>query len=161
MAVVVSFFRTTIYLALVMLVFNLGISFVGGLETPPDAEGNTTPIFPVDPEYFRDDMNESEALSNFSTLSFAIEDEIYDVTGLFTAVTSGALLLSLAISVLTRSVVPIGIAVYGAIFWGLFLRASAIFSFGGWIPIELIGLFMVVGAFVFVASIIGMLTGSG
>ena len=62
---------------------------------------------------------------------------------------------------LTQSVVPVGISIFGSVFWASFIHSHSILSVGGFIPGELLLIFTVCTVLIFVAAIIGMLTGSG
>jgi hypothetical protein len=70
-------------------------------------------------------------------------------------------LLGVGAGVAMRSVVPVGIGLFGGIFWSSFISVHGILSIGGYIPIELLTVFTVATTFIFIAAIIGMLTGGG
>ena len=69
--------------------------------------------------------------------------------------------VTLIIVIWTRNLVPLGIYLYGVVYWSGWGYAQVFFSAGGYLPIEFIYLFTIGVGFIFVASIIGMLSGSG
>ena len=70
-------------------------------------------------------------------------------------------IITIITCIVTRSVVPLGIYIFGQIFWTSFIRTQAILSVGGYIPGEFVALFTIGAAFIFMAALVGMLTGSG
>jgi len=61
----------------------------------------------------------------------------------------------------TKSIVPVGISIFGSVFWASFINTHSILSTGGFIPVELLLIFTVCTMLIFIAAVIGMLTGSG
>lgn len=151
-----TFFRIAVYLSFAMIIFNLAIAFVGGLDNPNTGE----PIFPVGGTPGRGMTNESESIEEYTDMG-AIGLEDPTVGGMFTLIASGVLVATIFICILIRSITPLGIAIFGSVFWGAFYQAQAVISYGGYIPSDFITIFVVGGAFLFIAAIIGMLTGSG
>jgi len=114
-----SFLRIAIYLSIAMIVFNLIIGFVGGLDA-----------FPIETIPGTGTIEEGNALSTFTGLSGGMEN----VWLLVTTITGiGAILLAIA----TRSVL----------------------SVGGFIPGDFLSIFFVCMLFLFLAAIVGILTG--
>lgn len=128
-----SFYRTAVYLSIGLIIFSAGITFISGLDVFPTGMEETSVITGLD-----------------ANLDWAWG----------TIVTFGTL-FSLLICILLRSAVPLGINIFGVIFWTSWVHASAILSFGGFIPGEFILLFTIGVGFIFAAAVIGMLTGSG
>ena len=73
----------------------------------------------------------------------------------------GGVIIGGAIGAITHSIVPVGISVFGTVFWASFIRTHGILSYGGYIPAEFLAIFYIGAIFIFVAAIVGMLTGSG
>ena len=139
-----SFFRITIYFSIALVVFSLSINFIDGLAA-----------FPIETEMGPQINNTDDALAALTKL----DDP--NMNSIFLLVTTGAGIVAVALAALTRSVVPIGIYVYGAVFWTSWIRAQSILSFGGYMPGDFLLIFTVGVMFIFIASIIGLLTGGG
>jgi len=73
----------------------------------------------------------------------------------------GGVALGVVAGALMHSVVPIGISIFGSVFWASFINVHGILSIGGYIPSDILTIFTVCVVFIFIAAIIGMLTGSG
>lgn len=128
-----SFYSTAVYLSIGLIIFSAGITFISGLDVFPTGMEETSVITGLD-----------------ANLDFA-----------WGTIVGFGTVFSLLICILLRSAVPLGINIFGIIFWTSWVHASAILSFGGFIPVEFILLFTIAVGFVFTAAIIGMLTGSG
>lgn len=130
-----SFFRTTVYLCLALILFNLSVSFIASLD-----------VFPIE-------------------FASGAEEELGDpdVDMMFTYVFSFSLGagITIIICILMRSVVPLGLYIFSVVYWASWISAQSILSTGGYIPVEFIVLGTAGVAFLFVATIIGILTGSG
>lgn len=139
-----TFFQIAVSLCLLMLFFSLTANFVASMDIFP----NTTGIG-IDVE------GNSDALSQLTGLSSPT------MNALFVGVTGLAFLGAVALSTVTHSVKPIGIHLFGAVFWTSWVRMTSILGYGGYVPDELLVVFTVGVVFVFIAAIIGMLTGGG
>ena len=128
-----SFYSTAIYLSIGLIIFSVGITFIVGLAVFPTAIEETSVITGLDS----------------------------DLDWVWSTIVGFGTVFSLLMCILLRSVVPLGINIFGVIFWTSWVHAGAILSFGGFIPVEFILLFTIGVGFVFVAAVIGMLTGSG
>lgn len=128
-----SFFRTTIYLSLGLILFSLGVSFVGELDVFPTTFQGAGTITGISP----------------------------DMDWVWGSFVSFGTLLTLGLCYITRSVNPLGVYIYGVVFWSAWIHASALLSSGGFIPLSFIAMGTIGVAFLFTASIIGMFTGSG
>jgi len=140
-----TFFRICVMICLLMLVFSLVANFVAGFDIFPDvgdvgpANINTT----------------SDALGTLTGLSDP------NMNALFIGVTGLTFIGAVVLASLTKTITPIGLHIFGLVFWTSWLRMTSIFSYGGYIPQDFILVFTVGVIFVFIAAIIGMLTGSG
>ena len=139
-----SFFRITIYFALALVLFSLAINFIDGMAA-----------FPIETEMGTQVNSTDSALQQLTKLK---DPNMADIFALTTTVSG---IIAVGLAALTRSVVPIGLYVYGAVFWTSWIRAQSILSFGGYMPPEFLLIFTVGVMFIFIASIIGLLTGGG
>lgn len=139
-----SFFRICVWFILLMLTFSLIANFVSGLG-----------IFPNVATVGVDIDSDSGALSTLTNLASP------NMSSIFLGVTGVTFLFAVGLSTLTRSITPIGLHLFGVIFWASWINMIHIFSTGGYIPSDLILVGTVGVMFVFIAAIIGMLTGSG
>ena len=141
-----SFFRICVWFILLMLTFSLIANFVSGLG-----------IFPNVATVGVDIDSDSGALSTLTNLASP------NMSSIFLGVTGLTFLGAVALSALTRSITPIGLHLFGVIFWASWINMIHIFSVGNpqYIPPDLILVGTVGVMFVFIAAIIGMLTGSG
>jgi len=140
-----SFFQIAIIITFIMFIFSLVASFVSSLG-----------VFP----YNADDLGQSidedtDFLVRFTDLGSPT------INAIFLGVTGLTFLGAVALAVLTRSVVPIGLHLFGLVFWHSWTKTSMVLSYGGYIPPELLVIFTVGVMFVFIASIVGILTGGG
>lgn len=139
-----SFFRICIVICLLMLVFSLVANLISGLDVFPD-------VSPVGISA----ENEAGVLSSLTGLSDPNMNSIWlGVTGL-------SFLGAVALAALTRSMTPIGLHLFGTVFWTSWIRMSSVLSYGGYIPSDFLIVFTVGVMFVFIAAIIGLITGGG
>lgn len=139
-----TFFRLAVYFTFAMLFATLvgNLLFTtGAFETVHVAPGHQ-------------DINETNALSKLTGLSGGME-------GIWLLVTTIAGVTAVGISILVHSVVPIGIYVFGEVFWTSYIKLSGVLSFGSFLPSDMLIIIGVGMVFLFIAAIIGMLTGSG
>lgn len=69
--------------------------------------------------------------------------------------------VGIGIGAITRSISPVGISIFGAVFWASFVNTRLILDAGGYMPPELMTIFTISAGVIFVAALIGMTTGSG
>ena len=132
-------------ICLLMLVFSLVANFVGGLG-----------VFPEVGEIGDGSIDEdSKALSSLTDLSSP------SMSALFIGVTGLTFLGAVALAALTKTIIPIGLHLFGVVFWASWMNMTHILSFGGYIPADFLIVITVGVMFVFIAAIVGMLTGSG
>jgi len=129
---------------LIMLTFSLIANFVSGLGIFP----NVGPVG-VDVD------SDSNALSTLTDLASP------SMGAIFLGVTGLTFIGAVALSYLTHTITPIGLHLFSLVFWTSWINMIHIFSTGGYIPSDLILVGTVGVMFVFIAAIIGMLTGSG
>ena len=138
-----SFFRICVMICLLMLVFSLVANFVSSLD-----------IFPgVDPMGV--DVDDSDALSVLTGLDDANMNAIWlGVTGL-------TFIGAVALAALTRSMTPIGLHLFGMVFWTSWIRMNIIFVQQMHIPGDFFVIATVGMLFLFIAAIVGLMTGGG
>jgi len=138
-----SFSRTAIFLCMGLIVFTLSINFL-----------NLLGVFPVS---VSSGMNsEDSTVSYFASFSTTSMDYLWGL------VLSASMLVGGLVSYFTHSVAPLGISIFSSVFWTSYLRALSILDVGGYISGNLPGfmlIFTVAIVFVFIAAVIGMLTG--
>jgi len=134
-----------------MIVFNLGIVFFNGIV--PDMWNVNTTIAGEELG-----ITESNALSKITGLDNP------NMNSIWLAITTLAGIGSVVASILTHNWLPIGLYVFGEVFWTSFINMWGVIDGAGYISNNLPGfliIFFVVMVFVFIAAIIGMITGSG
>jgi len=131
-------------ITLLMLSFSLVANFVAGLGIFPFAEdvGSSS--------------DTSSALGDYTTLGSNA-----NMWSIFTMVTVGTGLGAIVLAWATHSMTPIGVHLFGAVFWASWLNMQSILGTGEYIPNDLLTVATVGVLFIFIAAIIGMLTGSG
>jgi hypothetical protein len=139
-----TFFRICVMFILLMLTFSLVINFLSSTGAFPHTTGGVSGI--DEPE---------DALSVFTGLSDPT------MSAIFLGVTGLAFIAAVALAYLTKSIIPIGLHLFGTIFWASWVSMLSIFSFGGYMPGDLLLIFTVGVMFVFIAAVVGILTGSG
>ena len=139
-----TFFRICIMICMLVLVFSLVANFVQGLG-----------VYPVEGSPGVDISSTDNALSSLTGL----DDP--NMNAIFVGVTSLALLGVIVLAYFTRSMIPVGLYFFGTVFWTAWLRMTAVFSYGEYIPGDFLLIFTVGVMFIFIAAIIGILTGSG
>ena len=138
-----TFFRTCIFLCIAIIIFTLGLNVVNGLDVfPTEIESGVA-------------GSHSDVSNSFSAFSDEGSDYVWGL------VIGGGVLAGGIVSVLTRSIIPVGVSIYSTVFWASYLRALGVLNIGGYIPGDFLLLFTVGVVFLFMASLVGMLTGSG
>lgn len=101
------------------------------------------------------DINNDNVLTQLTGLSDP------SMQAIFLGVTGLSFIGVVALCYLTGQVSPLGLYVFGVVFWTAWLRTNSIFSYGEYLPVEFTTIFTVLAVFLFIGAIIGMLTGSG
>lgn len=140
-----TFFRISVMFILLMLTFSLVANFVSFLGVFPNVGG-------VGPSGIN---NAEDALVAFTGLSDPT------MMAIFLGATTLAFIGAITLAALTHSIAPIGIHIFGTVFWASWINMLSIFSYGGYVPGEFLLIFTAGVMFVFIAAIVGMLTGSG
>lgn len=144
-----TLFRYCVFICISLILFNIGISFVNSLTT---ATGN--PLFPVPLTEGKQNIYDENKNKN---LIISLTNGL-DVLGIITIATT--LGIGMGLTILTQSLVPIGVSLYGSVFWGSYLYAIiSLYQF--MIPTTILLMFTACIIFVFIGSIIGILTGGG
>jgi len=126
-----------------MIIFTLAVSFVQGLGA-----------FPYQTPIGQQNISEENAVTQLTGLTGGLNEAWLYASFL------GAGLAILA-SILVKSFVPVGIYLFGLVFWTAYIRTFTIFSVGDYIPYSFLVIFSIGMIFIFMAAVIGMLTGSG
>ena len=142
-----TFFRAALYLSFALIIFNITVAFISGFN-----------VFPVADTPGTGEIQGDEVVEKVSDNGFTGMEDIWSIIITGTVISgAGAVLLAW----LTHSTTPIGVYLFGAVFWTSYLSTFCIFSTGGFIPAGLLNLFHVGSVLLFIAAVIGMLTGSG
>jgi len=139
-----SFFQIAIVITFILFIFGFLASFVA-----------STGAFPFTEDMGISISSDSDWLVKFTGLTDP------SMSAIFLGVTGLTFLGAVALAVSTHSVVPIGLHLFGLVFWSSWTKACVVLSYGGYIPGNLLVIFTFGVLFVFVAAIVGILTGSG
>lgn len=127
------------------ILLNIGFGFIQGLGSFPLAEDETIGT---------GNVTNRNVLTVLTGLSGGMEG----MWALFLVAGAAA---SVFLAWATHSVVPIGIYLFSEVFWTSWIRTHGILNFGGYIPADFLLLITIGMIFLFIAAVIGMLTGSG
>ena len=134
------------YICVLLIVINLGWGFLRGADDLWTASAS--------------DKNVLEGTDDHSL--------IQELTGLDSSGTDMWLMITtiggaaaLAFSWMVHSLTPLGLYLFGVAFWTSYNGTISILNMNGWLPGEFILIGTVCMAFLFIGSIIGMITGSG
>lgn len=139
-----TLFRICIVLCLGLLIFSLAISYLEG-----------TGAFQVEGTSGKEIGNTGTVLGDATNLDTANMNAIW-TTVIITGIVSGVVG-----SIFTHSVIPVGIGIFGSVFWASFINTHMILGTGGYVPGEFLTIFTVATVFIFIGACVGMLTGSG
>lgn len=139
-----TFFRMCIYICFALMFFSLVFNFV-----------ESTGAFSSHMSMGQDIDSAGDAISSLTKL----DDP--DMNSIWAAVTLGSGIAAIALAWITHSVTPIGLWLFGEVFWTSWIRTQSIISIGGYLPENFILIFTVGMMFLFIAAIVGILTGSG
>ena len=139
-----TFYQTCIYLCFGLIAFNLLFNFVDvfGAFTTTNPDVGVT-------------VDEGNVLSELTGLTDA------SMNGLWLIAVGGTGIAAIGLAWITHSITPVGIHLFSTVFWTAYMRTITVVNYGGYIPGELIVVFTVITLLLFVAAVIGMLTGSG
>lgn len=139
-----TYYQISVQIVFLMLIFSLLASFIAGFGGFP----------------FTEELGISlNSDSSFLTKLTGLEDA--NMNAIFIGVTGLTFLGAVGLAVATRSVTPIGLHLYSLVFWTSWTKLSVILSYGGYIPNGFLIIFTVGVMVVFIAAIVGMLTGAG
>lgn len=139
-----TFFRICIFICLSLIVFNLVFAVINGLGA-----------FPHEGEVPGQEFDESNALSRLTGLSDP------NMNAIWAGVVGLSFLGVVVLAAVTHSVIPIGMHLFSTVFWTSWIHTQSILSYGGLLPDDIVSIFFVGVLFVFIAAIVGILTGSG
>ena len=137
-----NLFRVCLGFTLLLLCFSLVANFVSALDIFP----HTTNI--------GIDADTNSALEQLTGLDSP------DMQAIFIGVTGLTFAGAVALAILTKQMIPIGLHLFGVVFWTSWIRMSSVLGYGGYIPVELLAVFTIGAMFIFIGAIIGMLTGN-
>jgi len=138
-----TFFKICIFYCLALLVFTLLFGLV-----------NATGAFDISPEPGLQISSTEGALGEITTLETPTMDYLWGLVA-FGGISG------MIIGWITHSIVPVGVSIFGSVFWASYINTHSILSLGNFIPGELLMIITICTIFIFIAAIIGMLTGSG
>jgi len=138
-----TFFRICVFICFSLIIFNVVFALIDGLGAFPHEQGNPGPVF-----------NEDNVLSIITGLDGGM-------AGLWAGVVGLSFLGVVVLAAVTHSIIPIGLHLFSTVFWTSWIHTQGILNYGGFISSDLITVFFVGVLFVFIAAIIGILTGSG
>ena len=139
-----TFYQTAIYLCLALMIFSLAAAVV-----------DATDAFDTDSSIGTDVNSTSNALESLTGLSDP------NMNAIWAAATALSGIGAIALAWITHSVTPVGIWIFGEVFWTSLIRTLNILAMGSYLSIEFIIMVQVIVIVLFIAAIIGMLTGSG
>lgn len=149
-----NFYQVCVYICIVMIIFNLCVSFVSGLG-----------VFPYDVDSgIEAGPNSNDTYTNLTDLGGFNNEGFTGMDGLWIIfLGSGAtLIIGLFLVLLTRSTNILGIVLFSGVFWSSYISSFSIINVGGFLN-DLPG-FVLIGTvgmlFIFSAAVIGMLSGS-
>jgi len=101
------------------------------------------------------DLGDTEVvLSHTTSLATPNMNYIIGLVGLGVA-------FGVGVGYLTSSIVPVGIGIFGSVFWASFYNTYTVLQVGSYVPQEILTMFTICTVLIFAAAIIGMTTGSG
>ena len=140
-----TFFRIAVMFAFGAILLNIGFGFIQGLGAFPLSEDDAVGMSGI---------TSDNVLSQLTGLDAGM-------ASVWLLITSMGAIGSVGLSVATHSVVPIGVFLFSEVFWTSWIRTQSIIGFGGYLPADFLLLITVGMIFLFIAAVIGMLTGSG
>lgn len=138
-----NLFKICIGFTLFLLAFSLMANFISALE-----------VFPHTTSIGLDAEDTNSALEQLTGLDSP------NMQYIFLGAVSLTFIGAVALAYLTKQIIPIGIHLFGVIFWTSWVRMSSVLGYGGYIPVELLAVFTIGAVFIFIGAIIGMLTGN-
>ena len=144
-----TFFRICIFICIGIIIFTLSVNFVNSLETEDGVKA-----FPVEYET-KSNITNDNILSELTGLTDP------NMNFVWLLVTSAGALVAVGVGIFTQSITPVGIYLFGNVFWTSWIRMFAVVNVGGMLPETFTFIFLAGSVFVFIAAVIGMLTGSG
>ena len=140
-----NFFRICVYFCLVMITFNLAVTFVSALNL----------FEPVDSGM---DVNLSDKDTTASSIFEAFSRFTGGMGQIWIVLTTVTGLTSLVIARLVGNSSIIGVWLFGEVFWTSYTSALNVTHLSSYIPFEFLILFTVALMFIWVGAIISMLT---
>ena len=141
-----TFFRICVYICLGLILFTLAINLVVSTGAFP-VSGTSGP-------------NITSTNSSLSVLT-GLDDP--SINTIWLTVTTLGGIAAIGLVWISHSIVPIGLYLFSTVFWTSYIRAWSVIGYGQFlsdIP-EFMLLFTVAILFVFIAAIVGILTGGG
>jgi len=149
-----NFYQICVYICIVMIIFNLCVSFVSGLG-----------VFPYDVDTgIATGPTSNDTYTNLTDLGGFNSEGYTGMDGLWIIFlgSGSTLIIGLFLVLLTRSTNILGIVLFSGVFWSSYISTISIINVGGFL-IDLGG-FVLIGTvgmlFIFSAAVIGMLSGS-
>jgi len=146
-----TFFRMCVVICLGLLVFTLALSYV-----------DSTGAFPTGGSDLGQEIGDTgTSLEHTTDLEEPNMNWLW--ASIIVGVGAGIALAagSRYIGANVNATVLAGLSVFSTVFWASFIKTHSILSIGNFIPGAMLTIFSILTGFVFIAAIIGMLTGSG
>jgi len=137
-----TFFRICVFICFSLIIFNFVFALIDGLGAFPYESSASV-------------YDESDIIGQITGLTDP------NMNAIWLGVTTLSFLGVVVLAAATHSVIPIGLHLFGTIFWTSWIHTQSIFSDVGYLSSDLIAVFTIGVMFVFIAAIIGILTGSG
>ena len=139
-----SFYQKAVYISIGLIIFNLCLIFVSSIGSFGSHGDTGIEINSV-----------GDALSVFTSLEDA------SMQGVFLLAVGLTGIGAVALAWLTHSITPVGIHIFSIVFWTSYTKTHILINSAGYIPFEFMIIVFVGMIFLFIAAIVGMLTGSG
>jgi len=148
-----SFLRSCIYLVVVIFIGSLMANFMFSLD-----------VLPVESNPGLQNVNDTNFFVQMTTLEMDSDSgepvSIADMDGFWELITVGAI-GSVVLMFITKSIVPLGLYVFGAVFFSVWVKTSYLLEFAAILPEGFVNIISVCVVLLFCAASVGVMTGGG
>ena len=124
----------------------------------------TLDVLPVESNPGLQNVNDTNFFEQMTTLKMDSDSgepvSITDMDGFWELITVGAI-GSVVLMFITKSIVPLGLYVFGAVFFSVWMKTSYLLSIAGLLPDGLVSIINISVAVLFCAASVGVMTGGG
>lgn len=124
----------------------------------------TLDVLPVESNPGLQNINETNFFEQMTTLKIDSDSgepvSITDMAGFWELITVGAI-GSVVLMFITKSIVPLGLYVFGAVFFTVWMKTSYLLEFAGMLPDGFVNIISVAVMLLFCAASVGVMTGGG